>query len=59
MLYNNKGYTIEIPDEIYWTMSDDEFNEYIDTKFIERFNSPDNSHLSSFSNPEVLPTPED
>ncbi len=59
MLYNHKGYTIEIPDNIYWDMSDEEFNEYIDTKFIESFNSPDNSHLSGFSTAEVTPPSED
>ena len=59
MLYNNKGYTIEIPDEIYWTYSDEQFAEYIDTKFIESFNSSDNSHLSNFSSVEVIPEPED
>lgn len=37
MLYNHKGYTIEIPDDLYWELSDQEFNEYIETKLIESF----------------------
>lgn len=43
MLYNNNGYTIEISDELYWTMTDDEFNEYINTTFISRFNANENT----------------
>ena len=50
MLYNNRGYTIEIPDELYWSMTDEEFNEYIDSKFVESFTFPDNGHITdSFS----------
>jgi hypothetical protein len=59
MLYNNKGYTIEIPDELYWSMSDEEFNEYIDTKFIESFNCKDNSTLSGFPQEKEFDIPEE
>lgn len=50
MLYNNNGYTIEIPDNIYWDLSDDEFNEYINTKYVESFNITENRFsITSFT----------
>lgn len=55
MLYNNNGYTIEIPDSIYWDLSDEAFQEYIDTKFIEAFNISDNASLSRRSSDGELP----
>lgn len=52
MIYNNKGYTIEIPDELYWSMTDDQFNEYINTKSIEHFNCD-----NEFTNPGTFILP--
>ena len=60
MLYNNRGYTIEIPDDLYWRMTDEQFNEYIDGKFIESFNSKDTSSLSPTHKSDLdLPSTED